>query len=65
MAGGNWRARRRQSGATSGRRVVVAADELAMRALADTVPVFEPAVEVLQLPAWDCLPYDRSSPACG
>ena len=34
-----------------------------MRALADTVPLFAPEVEVLTLPAWDCLPYDRTSPA--
>jgi transcription-repair coupling factor (superfamily II helicase) len=47
----------------SGRAVVIAADESAMRALADTVPLFAPEVEVLTLPAWDCLPYDRSSPA--
>ena len=46
-----------------GRAVVIAADEAAMRALADTVPVFAPEVEVLTLPAWDCLPYDRASPA--
>jgi transcription-repair coupling factor (superfamily II helicase) len=46
-----------------GRAVVVAADEAAMRALADTVPVFGPEIEVLMLPAWDCLPYDRASPA--
>jgi transcription-repair coupling factor (superfamily II helicase) len=46
-----------------GRAVIVAADEAAMRALADTVPVFAPEVEVLTLPAWDCLPYDRASPA--
>jgi len=46
-----------------GRTVIVAADEAAMRALADTVPVFAPEVEVLSLPAWDCLPYDRASPA--
>ncbi|WP_260484037.1 transcription-repair coupling factor [Sphingomicrobium flavum] len=46
-----------------GRAVVIAADEAAMRAIADTVPVFAPEVDVLQLPAWDCLPYDRSSPA--
>ncbi|MEJ7777441.1 MAG: transcription-repair coupling factor [Sphingomicrobium sp.] len=45
------------------RAVVVAADEAAMRALADTVPLFAPEVQVLALPAWDCLPYDRSSPA--
>ncbi|MBA3729694.1 MAG: transcription-repair coupling factor, partial [Sphingomonas sp.] len=45
------------------RAVIVAADETAMRAIADTVPVFAPEVEVLTLPAWDCLPYDRASPA--
>jgi transcription-repair coupling factor (superfamily II helicase) len=27
------------------------------------VPLFAPEVEVLTLPAWDCLPYDRTSPA--
>ncbi|WP_265570679.1 transcription-repair coupling factor [Sphingomicrobium nitratireducens] len=46
-----------------GRAVVIAADEAAMRALADTAPVFAPEIEVISLPAWDCLPYDRSSPA--
>ena len=45
------------------RAVIIAADETAMRALADTVPMFAPEVEVLTLPAWDCLPYDRASPA--
>jgi len=39
------------------------ADEAAMRALAETVPSFAPEVEVLTLPGWDCLPYDRASPA--
>src|SRR4051794_34367186 len=34
-----------------GRAVVIAADEAAMRALADTVPVFAPEVQVLTLPA--------------
>ena len=45
------------------RAVVIAADEAAMRALQDTVPIFAPEVEVLSFPAWDCLPYDRASPA--
>jgi transcription-repair coupling factor (superfamily II helicase) len=45
------------------RAVVIAADEAAMRALADTVPAFAGEVDVLTLPAWDCLPYDRASPA--
>jgi transcription-repair coupling factor (superfamily II helicase) len=43
--------------------VVIAADEAAMRALADTVPSFAPEIEVVTLPSWDCLPYDRASPA--
>jgi transcription-repair coupling factor (superfamily II helicase) len=46
-----------------GRAVIIAADEAALRALQDTVPVFAPEVEVLTFPAWDCLPYDRASPA--
>ncbi|HKC02336.1 MAG TPA: transcription-repair coupling factor [Sphingomicrobium sp.] len=51
-------------GRTKGSRaVVIAADEAAMRALADTAPLFAPDVEVLTFPAWDCLPYDRASPA--
>ena len=48
---------------SGGRAVFIAADEAAMRALQDTVPVFAPEVEVLSFPAWDCLPYDRASPA--
>jgi len=51
-------------GTDIGRRaVIIAADEAAMRALAETVPLFAPEVEVLTLPSWDCLPYDRASPA--
>src|SRR5205814_8371715 len=46
-----------------GRAVVIAADEAAMRALAETLPSFAPEVEVLTFPGWDCLPYDRASPA--
>ena len=46
-----------------GRAVAIVADETAMRALADTVPLFAPEVRVLTLPGWDCLPYDRASPA--
>ena len=51
-------------GTGNGRRlVIVAADEAAMRALTDTIPAFAPEVEVIGFPAWDCLPYDRASPA--
>ncbi|HET7606936.1 MAG TPA: transcription-repair coupling factor [Sphingomicrobium sp.] len=48
---------------SGGRAVAIVADEAALRALADTVPLFAPEVEVLTLPGWDCLPYDRASPA--
>ncbi|MCJ8189940.1 transcription-repair coupling factor [Sphingomicrobium aestuariivivum] len=46
-----------------GRAWIIAADEAALRAIADTAPIFAPEVQVIQLPAWDCLPYDRASPA--
>ena len=48
--------------AASGRVVFIAPDDSAMRALASTAPYFAPDLEVLQFPAWDCLPYDRASP---
>ncbi|MBW6526648.1 transcription-repair coupling factor [Sphingomonas sp. RHCKR7] len=44
------------------RAVFVAADEAQMRGLAATAPFFAPELEIVQLPAWDCLPYDRASP---
>ena len=47
----------------SRRVVIIAADEAAMRALTDTITAFAPEAEVLGFPAWDCLPYDRASPA--
>ncbi|GAA4718064.1 transcription-repair coupling factor [Sphingomonas lutea] len=50
-------------GGGKGRAVIIAADEAAMRALAETAPLFAPEIDVVTLPAWDCLPYDRSSPA--
>ena len=49
--------------AAKGRAVFVAPDEAAMRALADAATYFAPELEVLSFPAWDCLPYDRSSPS--
>ena len=33
-----------------------------MRAVAATAAFFAPELEVVQFPAWDCLPYDRASP---
>jgi transcription-repair coupling factor (superfamily II helicase) len=47
----------------SGRAVLIASDEVAMRAVADAATFFAPEVEVLSYPAWDCLPYDRASPS--
>ncbi|MBV9371214.1 MAG: transcription-repair coupling factor [Alphaproteobacteria bacterium] len=49
--------------ASNGRAVFIAPDEAAMRALADAATYFAPELEVLSFPAWDCLPYDRSSPS--
>src|SRR4051794_5035174 len=56
-------ARAAHGSSKGGRAVAIVADEAAMRALAETVPLFAPEVEVLTMPGWDCLPYDRASPA--
>jgi transcription-repair coupling factor (superfamily II helicase) len=56
-------ARAAHGSSKGGRAVAIVADEAAMRALAETVPLFAPEVEVLSMPGWDCLPYDRVSPA--
>src|SRR5204863_8305602 len=40
----------------------VAADDMAAQGAAEAVAFFAPAVQVLDFPAWDCLPYDRLSP---
>ena len=45
------------------RAVFIAPDDAAMRAAADTARFFAPEIEVFAFPAWDCLPYDRASPA--
>ena len=44
------------------RAVFIAPDEAAMRAIAATAAYFAPEIEIIEYPAWDCLPYDRSSP---
>jgi transcription-repair coupling factor (superfamily II helicase) len=49
--------------AARGRAIFIASDEAAMRLLADAASYFAPELEVLSFPAWDCLPYDRSSPS--
>ena len=45
------------------RALYIAPDESAMRAIADAVPFFAPELDILILPGWDCLPYDRASPS--
>jgi transcription-repair coupling factor (superfamily II helicase) len=55
------RAARQKGGGA--RAVLVSPDEAAMRALADAAAYFAPELDVLIFPAWDCLPYDRSSPS--
>ncbi|HVR91700.1 MAG TPA: transcription-repair coupling factor [Novosphingobium sp.] len=45
------------------RAVFIAPDEAAMRSISEGAAFFAPELEVIEFPAWDCLPYDRSSPA--
>ncbi len=40
----------------------VATEEGRMVRLADLVSFYAPEIEIVQFPAWDCLPYDRVSP---
>ncbi|MCB2107564.1 MAG: transcription-repair coupling factor, partial [Rhodobacteraceae bacterium] len=40
----------------------VARDEQRMMGLAELAAFFAPEIEIVTLPAWDCLPYDRVSP---
>jgi transcription-repair coupling factor (superfamily II helicase) len=49
--------------ATPGRAVFIAPDEAGMRGVAEAAQFFAPELEVIEFPAWDCLPYDRASPA--
>ncbi|MCW2361493.1 MULTISPECIES: transcription-repair coupling factor [Sphingobium] len=41
----------------------IAADGQMADAIAQTVRYFAPELEVVSIPAWDCLPYDRASPS--
>src|SRR3977135_439981 len=45
--------------------MVVCRDGPRMAALARALEFFAPEIEVLEFPAWDCLPYDRVSPHAG
>ena len=42
--------------------VFVARDATRMAMVSEALGFFDPEIEILQLPAWDCLPYDRVSP---
>ncbi|MBV6657384.1 MAG: transcription-repair coupling factor, partial [Devosiaceae bacterium] len=43
--------------------IFIASDGPRARTLEETLPFFDPTVDVLNLPPWDCLPYDRVSPS--
>ena len=45
--------------------LVICRDGPRMAALARALGFFAPDLEVMQFPAWDCLPYDRVSPHAG
>src|SRR3990167_8002857 len=44
------------------RAVFIAPDDAAMRNISEAASFFAPEIEVIEFPAWDCLPYDRASP---
>ncbi|MFZ5608792.1 MAG: transcription-repair coupling factor [Pseudomonadota bacterium] len=50
------------TGTGAGMVVHVAADDARLSLLRQAVAFFAPDIEVITLPAWDCLPYDRASP---
>ncbi|MEL6876447.1 MAG: transcription-repair coupling factor, partial [Pseudomonadota bacterium] len=45
------------------RTVYIATDDAAMSAVAEAARFFQPDLDIIEFPAWDCLPYDRASPA--
>ena len=49
--------------ASTTRAVLICADDQAMRAVADAAHWFAPELQLIEFPAWDCLPYDRASPS--
>lgn len=46
-----------------GTTLLIVRDDRRMASLASTLQVFSPHIPLLLFPAWDCLPYDRVSPA--
>ncbi len=55
-------ARARQADGVGGGILHVARDDARLSALQDALEFFAPEIEIITLPAWDCLPYDRISP---
>ena len=51
--------------ARGGLSVFVARDGSRASAFADSMGFFAPELEILNLPSWDCLPYDRAGPSAG
>jgi len=49
--------------AAKGRVCFVAPDAQMVDAIEQTIHYFAPELEVVRIPAWDCLPYDRASPS--
>lgn len=53
-----------ETAAKSNKRVIfIATDDAAMSAVAEAARYFQPDLNIIEFPAWDCLPYDRASPA--
>jgi transcription-repair coupling factor (superfamily II helicase) len=55
----------RRLGEQAGPVLHIARDDTRLAGLAEAIGFFGPEVEVVQFPAWDCLPYDRVSPNGG
>jgi transcription-repair coupling factor (superfamily II helicase) len=53
----------RAAAVKGGRAVFIAPDEAAMRSMVEAAAFFAPELDVIEFPAWDCLPFDRASPA--
>ena len=51
--------------AHAGVTLFVARDTARADAFADAVGFFDPELEIVRLPSWDCLPYDRVGPSAG
>jgi transcription-repair coupling factor (superfamily II helicase) len=53
---------RARAEAGEGTIIHIARDDARLAALAEALNYFAPELEVMNFPAWDCLPYDRVSP---